>query len=272
MIRFFTNLFLTALVLLLGAAVLTKSLPLPGTIPILMYHSIGSRDDAKERKHFVSRESFNSQMRFLKIFGFRVISLDAYDRILRGEQKPQGREIVITFDDGNETFMQEAWPVLRKYNFPAAIFTVSESLKRQVNGSMTQEDFKELLQSGLIIIGSNTKTHPALPEIGDLDQLTNEIKGSKEDLEAELKTKVKYFSYPNGDIGDRAPQTVRDSGYHLAFTTSYHKLGRLMETPFSTTRLQITRRSDNPVVFWAKVIGLYQTHKAYWHKLKIWIR
>ncbi len=82
---------------------------------------------------------------------------------------------------------------------------------------------------------------------------------------------MNYFSYPNGDINDHAIQMVRDSGYHLAFTTSHHKLGSLEETPFSITRLNITRSSDNPIIFWTKVTGLYQTHKYYWQKLKAWI-
>lgn len=272
MIRFCLRALFAVSILFLTAAVLTKSLPLPGTIPILMYHSIGSKEDAEERKHFVSQSSFSAQMAFLKLFGFRVISLDTYRLIQTGEMKPRGREIVITFDDGNETFMQEAWPILRRYEFPAAIFTVSESLKRQINGSMTAEDFKELLQSGMITVGSNTKTHPMLPEITDEAQLMEEVKGSKRDLEALLKTKVKYFSYPNGDLNARSLQAVRDSGYQLAFTTSHHKLGHLQETPYSITRLQITRNSDNPIVYWAKVIGLYQTHKHYWQKFKAWTR
>lgn len=270
MSRFIFKLFFGVLILSLALAVLTKSLPLPGTIPILMYHSIGSRGDAKERKHFVSRESFRAQMAFLHFFDFRVISMETYRRILKNEQKSSGREIVITFDDGNETFMQEAWPVLRKYSYPVTIFVVSESFKRQVNGSMPPEDFKELLASGLVTVGSNTKTHPALPEVEFEERLTDEVKGSKQDLEEALKTKVDFFSYPNGDLEPRALQAVRDSGYALAFTTSHHKLGRLQETPFSITRLNISRSSDNPIIFWAKVTGLYQTHKQYWQKLKNW--
>lgn len=260
------------IVLSLAAAVLTTSLPLPGTIPVLMYHSVGSKDDAKERKHFVSRESFGAQMAFLRLFSFRVISMDQYARILKGEQKSRGREIVITFDDANETFMQEVWPVLRKYAYPVTLFTVSESLKRQMNGSMTPEDFKEVLSSERVTVGANSKTHPALDEIEDEAQLLDEVKGSKEDLEKELKVKVNYFSYPNGDLDARALKAVSDSGYRLGFTTSYHKLRRLEETPFSLTRLNITRSSDNPLIFWTKVTGIYQTHKAYWQKLKNFIR
>lgn len=271
MIRFLLKTFFAFVILVLVGAVLTNSLPVPGTIPVLMYHSIGSRGDAKERKHFVSRESFSAQMAFLHFFSFRVISMDTYARIQRGEMKSKGREIVITFDDANETFMQEAWPVLRRYSYPVTVFAVSESVKRQVNGSMTAEDFKELLDSERVTVGSNTKTHPALPEVESAEQLLEEVRGSKQDLEAELKTKINYFSYPNGDLDDRALKAVHDSGYQLGFTTSYHKLGHLRETPFSITRLNISQSSDNPVIFWAKITGVYQTHKFYWQKLKNWI-
>lgn len=271
MIKFLLRLvFFCGIFFLLGL-VITKSLPLPGTIPILMYHSIGSKQEAKDQKYFVSRESFEAQMHFLKLFGYRVISIDEYAKIVLGEQPAKGREILITFDDANKTFSKEAWPILQRYGFPVALFLVSESVKQQVNNSMTESEIKEILMSGRVRLGSNSKTHPSLPEMTET-QMGQEIAISKKDLEALFAMPIRYFSYPNGDLDGRSISIVKNSGYRLGFTTSYHKLEDLQETPYSITRLNISQSSDNPIVFWVKVTGIYQLHKSFWHRLKIGVK
>lgn len=255
--------------LVLFMAVASKTLPPRGVIPVLAYHSIGTREDAKELKNFVSRQSFTYQMAFLYYFGFRVISLSEYEQILLGQKKPLGREVVITFDDANQTFEQEAFPILKQYAFPAALFVVSESMKRQINGSLSFEAMEDLLKSGLITLGSGSRTHAMIPSLTK-KKLRSEVNGSKADLEKIFRTPVHYFAYPNGDLDVQSISVIKDAGYHLAFTTSHHKLNGVQETPFSITRLQMSRSSDNPLVFWVKVTGLYQIHKEKWEKFKTW--
>ena len=267
MIKFFLKSLLIFALLSLIFAVLTKTLPLPGTIPVLMYHSIGSREDAKERKNFVDRKSFSAQMFFLKIFGYRVISMEEFYRIQTRQQLPRGREVVLTFDDANQTFSQEAWPILRQYGFPVTLFVVSESMKQQINDSLFPEDIQDYLKTGLLTLGSASKTHPDLTLVKD-KQREEEIWGSKQDLESMMKSPIHYFSYPYGELDADVLRMVKKVRYRLAFTTSYHKLKGLEENPYALTRLNITRSSDNPIVFWVKISGLFQTHKFYWAKLK----
>lgn len=269
--KFFFRVFFVTFFLFLIFAVASKTLPPRGVIPVLAYHSIGTREDSKELKNFVSRASFAVQMAYLYYFGYKVIPPSEYEKIILGEKKPKGREILLTFDDANQTFDQEVFPVLKQYNFPALLFVISESMKQQINASLSQEALEELLDSGLITLGSGSKTHPLLSALTK-DQMEDEITGSKEDLEKMFKTQVFYFSYPNGDIDPHAIPVLQSAGYHLAFTTSHHKLEAIKETPFTLTRLKITRSSDNPLVFWVKATGLYQIHKENWQKLKAWLQ
>ena len=106
-------------ILLLGASSFYL-LPPAGYIPVLMYHFVVPSDRVGSTSLDVSVEDFQKQMWFLKTFGFRPISLDELYAIKSGEHKPKGREVVITFDDGNETFIQFALPVLEKYQIPVA--------------------------------------------------------------------------------------------------------------------------------------------------------
>jgi peptidoglycan/xylan/chitin deacetylase (PgdA/CDA1 family) len=149
---------------------------------------------------------------------------------------------------------------LKKHSFPAASFAVSESVTRGLNGSMPVETFKELIQSGLVTVGSHTKTHPLLSKLPEAE-MTEEIFDSKKDLEAILGVPVLYFAYPSGDIDERVVSLTEKAGYRLAFTTSYKKLKGLKAGLHTLERVKITRSSDWPFAYWFQISGIYQFFK-----------
>ena len=252
---------IAALVLVLFAVAFVI-LPLPGTVSILMYHFVGSSEDARESKNFVSRESFERQMAFLRIGGYHVISLDEFYAIHQGQRKSRGKEVVITFDDGNYTFAREAYPVLKKYDFPVAVFVVSENMKQKLHGSMTVEVLKELAASPRVTLGSHTKTHPFLSRL-DLGKIQEELEGSKNDLETLLGVPIHYLAYPYGDFDVRVAEVAKKAGYRLAFTTSAKKLRSSGAGSYGLMRVKITRSSDNLFVHWFKASGIYGTFKEW---------
>ena len=255
------------LILLVLFGIGFAALPLPGTIPILMYHFIDSPEKAAKDKNIVSRQSFERQMAFLRRFGYRVLTPDEFYAIKTGEKKPRGREILITFDDGNESFERDAFPVLQKYSFPAAIFVVSESVKRGLHGSMSQETLKKLVQSGLVTVGSHSKTHPLLSKMTD-EQIEDELVNSKKDLEQMLGVPILDLAYPSGDVDTRVIETAQQAGYRMAFSTSYKKLKGIDEGLYSLERVKISRTSDWLPVFWFKVTGIYHSFKREWYHLR----
>ncbi len=244
---------------------LFASFPLPGVIPVLMYHYVGSVKDAGQAGNYISRESFEWQLAFLKKFGYRVISLEDYEAILTGKRKPRGRELVITFDDGDISFETEAVPILERYNFPVTMFLISDRIKLGWPGSMTKESIEALRQKyPWLELEGHTKTHAHLSEISDT-QLEDELVTSKKDLENLLNKPIRYLAYPFGQFDERCLKVVQKAGYHLAFTTSHKKLGRFQEGPLSMTRIKINRVSDPPIVFWYHISGLHQIIKSAVH-------
>ena len=231
--------------------------PLPGNASVLMYHFVGSKVDADWSKNYVSRESFAAQMKFLDWFGYRVISLDEYYQVLSGARRPQSKEVVLTFDDGNMTFESDAFPVLKRHKFPATIFLVSENLKTGNAGSMTTDIVRPMLSSGLITIGSHSKTHPLLSKIKP-NQIYDELTGSKSDLEAMFGVPVHYLAYPGGDVNSKVLELTREAGYRLAFSTAAKKVKGLPEGAYTLPRIKISRSADNLFVFWVKISGLYE--------------
>lgn len=89
---------------------------------ILCYHGISVEDEHQVHPgYFLPADIFGRRMEMLHQLDCNVLSLqDGLSRLRTGSLPP--RSVVITFDDGWANFYTEAFPILRKYNFPATVY------------------------------------------------------------------------------------------------------------------------------------------------------
>lgn len=79
-------------------------------------------------------------------------------------------------------------------------------------------ELRELVNSGLIDIGSHSQTHALLSTI-DPEGAWNEVHGSRQELQQQLGIEVTSFCYPNGLMSDYRPEHVEmvaSAGYLCA--------------------------------------------------------
>jgi peptidoglycan/xylan/chitin deacetylase (PgdA/CDA1 family) len=243
-------------------------LPPKSYIPVLNYHFIVPKKQVGPTSLDVSVEHFDAQMWFLKTFGFRPITIDEFYLIKSGRIKPKGKEILVTFDDGNETYLQYALPILERYQIPSVNFLVWDFLVRKEHGSMSLDDAKQYAQHPLISFGSHSMTHPKLIEIS-LDQAQNEINQSKINLENALRKPISYFVYPSGLFNEDISRLTKEADYLLAFTTGRKRLKGKEETLFTLTRIKVHPK-DNLLIFYIYLTGLYDLGKRidlFFHQL-----
>ena len=140
--RTFKNISLVLItVLIIGSIGFTFWLRDRYVVPILMYHHVGT-PSGKWRLNSVSEKSFERQMAFMKRHGFQIISFDdLVEGIKKGHQFVRNT-VVLQFDDGYEDNYKYAFPVLRKYGFPAMEFLVSD--KVGTPGFLTWDEVKEM--------------------------------------------------------------------------------------------------------------------------------
>lgn len=179
-------------------------------VPILMYHSIAAGNDLK-----VPLEDFDAQMKWLSENGFKPITLGQLNRYWQGNYPVEGKPVVITFDDGYLDNYTAAFPVLQKFHFPATIFVITDSVKR--DNHMKWEQMREMHKDG-IEFGSHMAHHSNFTKT-PIDQIKAELKESKQELEQELGSPVTTFCYPGGGLIPEASQLVREAGYTMAVTT-----------------------------------------------------
>ena len=187
------------------------------TVPILTYHSFSpvvTRGDLLS----VSSDHFEQQMAYLKNNGYHVISLDELaDGIVAGRDFPHNT-VVITIDDGYQNNYQYAYPILKKYGFPATIFLITNFMDASVD-FLTWAEVKEMAGHG-ISFGSHTKNHVYLPSVSNAALLQEEVVGSKEMLERQLGHRVTHFCYPLGGFSEESKAVIEKAGYRSACVTN----------------------------------------------------
>lgn len=219
-------------------------------VPILMYHHVNG--DGGFQLDTVSVDLFDWQMDYLKKHHYHVISLADLVKAIRAGRPVPHDSVVITFDDGYDDNYIYAYKILRKYQFPATIFVVSDRVGTP--GFLTQAQMEEMAAHN-IAIGSHTRTHKYLPGVSPTVQ-REEIVGSKHRLEELLGREVDYFAYPSGGFSRRIAEMVRDAGYAGACATN-RGYDRFNKDVYQLNRVRLSDKDNRIDYLWIKLSGMY---------------
>ena len=248
---------LISIIFLVLAVSLAVFIKMSYVLPVLMYHSIDEND--KVIKLRVSPKSFEAQMEFLHKNHYNVVGPDKVVAYLEKKEKMPPKTVAITFDDGFYNNYKYAYPVLKKYNFPATIFVITSKIGKE--GWLGWNELIEMSNSGVITIGSHTQSHLWLPSLDDTN-LKDELAGSKKILEERLGKKVNFLCYPIGAHDERVQAAVRAAGYKAAFGTNPGRFKSAGDI-FAIKRVRISSSSNSLFVFWFESSGYYTLIKEY---------
>jgi len=212
----------------------------PGAV-YLMYHELElpgrpmCRDEAGYVRYVVTEADFRAQMQDLRARGRRGMSV--------GEAlvSPSASGVALTFDDGCETDLIAAAPLLKEMSFNATFYITVGFLDRR--GYLSRSQLRELPALGFEI-GSHSVTHRYLTDVNE-SSLRDEIEGSKKKLEEIVNRPVVHFSCPGGRFDPRAVAVARDSGY-LSFATSETRVNTAATSRYALGRVAILRGMPLP--------------------------
>lgn len=190
------------------------------TVPVLSYHKF-SND--KRDKMTVTTEDFEKQMRFLKDNGYSVITMDQLFDFLEFSTQIPKKSVVITIDDGWRSAYEFAFPILKKYGYPATLFIYTDLItgsKKTLNWDM----IREMSENGLDI-QCHTKTHRNLTEIGKgepfseyFKTIVKELTDSARIIKAKVNRECRYLAYPYGETNSLVNALLKKHGYRGGFT------------------------------------------------------
>jgi biofilm PGA synthesis lipoprotein PgaB len=127
-----------------------------------MYHDF----DNKEADITISPQKFCSHLEMLRDHHYHVVSMPDFIRFLAGEGKLPPNAVVVTSDDGYESFYQYAYPILKKLGYTATVFPIVSRIGTANHGSayLTWEQMKEMKRNGFSFISHSYKLHALAPD------------------------------------------------------------------------------------------------------------
>jgi peptidoglycan/xylan/chitin deacetylase (PgdA/CDA1 family) len=169
--------------------------PEPGVV-VLIYHRVGCRSDPSEID--LPADVFDRQMAWLAETG-QAISLDAALDLLT-EPDGTATRVVVTFDDGTADLADVALPILARHQVPATVYLATRHVDEQLawpagGAPLSWAGAREMVESGLITIGSHTHGHRLLDRLSPAEA-ADELDRSRRLIEDELGVAADHFAYP----------------------------------------------------------------------------
>ncbi|MEJ8544118.1 polysaccharide deacetylase family protein [Brevibacillus borstelensis] len=254
-------------------------------VVVLTYHHV---TDTSAQRYVIGTDQFKQHMSFLFENDFHPISLTEFVRFVETGVLPTENAVLLTFDDGYESYYTHAFPVMKEYRFPSVNFSIlgrlrdtEERKRKNMTTPLSRPQVKKMLQTGLVDIASHTYSlhdEKARNEWGELGPETapvyvEELKRLEEEQEyrnrlyvdftmsrvglSELVGKqVQAISLPFGYSNDIVLDIAKQAGYLFVFNSNPGVVTEKVN-PFSIPRYDVgIREVDVP-----KLEALFQTVK-----------
>ena len=210
------------------------------SVMVVCYHNI--EDKSAMKALTISVAEFEHELTAIKEHGFSVIGMQDFLAWRRGEKSIPQKCCLITIDDGWVSGYTNAWPVLKKFDYPFTLF-IYVNYVGTGGKSLSWEQLAEMRDAGVDIqchtyshsnlrapgTGVDAKTKALVQKdiqlLGKAGWLRKEIFDSRKVLEQRLGIKVNALAYPFGIHTAEARALVKEAGYEAAFTVYGQRLG-----------------------------------------------
>jgi peptidoglycan/xylan/chitin deacetylase (PgdA/CDA1 family) len=197
------------------------------SIPILMYHQVSPQPLVAFRTYTVTPKAFAAQMAWLALTGYVPINMDKLLEYRSRRAPLPSRPVIITFDDGFQSIVEYAVPILQAQGFTAVFYLVAGLVGKSsrwilpelgIECPLMDWNAARQLERGGFQCGSHTMSHPRL-SILDPASCSHELVKSRCLMEDSLGHEVRHLSYPFGSFNDRVRSLVAETGYRSACST-----------------------------------------------------
>jgi peptidoglycan/xylan/chitin deacetylase (PgdA/CDA1 family) len=185
------------------------------SIVFLMYHELEipgralCHPEPGYARYAVSEDEFREQMQHLKDRGFSGTSVG---QALEFSPDPS---VAITFDDGSETDLLAAAPILQQAGCNATFYITAGWLGQP--GQLSATQLNELSRQGFEI-GCHSMTHAYLTDLDEVG-LERETIDAKARLEQIIGKPVDHLSCPGGRSNHRVANAARAAGFRTVATS-----------------------------------------------------
>ena len=162
-------------------------------------------------------------MKYLAENNFKVISLEDFVKHLNNQRAFADKTVLITFDDGYQSIIDNALPVLKEYQFPFTVFINAKPIVQKLPPWMSWDELRELQKHNASIANHGYEhLHMIRLLAGEseaewLIRITEDIEKNQSLLESELGVKLKALAYPYGEYDSTNIKPLLERKGYLGF-------------------------------------------------------
>jgi peptidoglycan/xylan/chitin deacetylase (PgdA/CDA1 family) len=222
---------------LAGTALPGHGTPGAEAVPILMYHVVNPPPaGAKFPGLYVAPEEFAAQMKALAGAGFHAVTMDQMlANWTRGAPLPKGKPIVMSFDNGYQSQVTQALPVLRRLGW-VGVENIQLTGLPPAQGGLSQDQVAQLVREGWEL-DTQGISHADLITLG-AKALHEQVAVAREEVRRRYKAPVNWFCYPSGHYDATVIAAVKAAGY-AGSTTVVPGWATPTEDPYRLPRLRV---------------------------------
>lgn len=217
------------------------------TVPILVYHVILPDDTPVDawppghRPYLSRRSEFDAHVEWIAGKGFQTHTVAGISRLSAADA---ARSVVLTFDDGQSSDYETAYPALSGKGMKATFYIATDFVGQA--GYVNWQQLREMQAHGMEI-GSHSCSHCCFPDLAPADML-KELRDSRRILEDRLGSAVKSFSVPYGFACQSLIRAATEAGYETICTSDV-SLARVNNASFPAVYGRVGIRRGNGVEF-----------------------
>ena len=216
---------------------------------VLMYHSISQHKQSDKDVYSLSQQDFAQHVELLHELhtteNSKIVKLDSTDR----------SGITITFDDGYRDTLTIAAQTLAEKKLPFTVFVSSANITSGDSKFLNRQELIELSNISGATIGSHGHAHTHLAKMSPQD-VTSDLKHSKDWLEQIVQKPVTTLSYPHGSYNNDVVRIASEIGFEFAATSKWGVF------EVGTKKLEIPRidiwSQDSRKVLQQKLLGQWE--------------
>ena len=206
-------------------------------LAICMYHFLYDEADPPDNLgyYYIEIQTLESELQYLAENDYYFPTWQEVKDYVNGDLRLPEKSVVLTFDDGSESFLELGIPLLEKYQIPATAFLIT--------GSDGERKVREYQSRYVTFESHSDRLHQDVGRHGEGGIFSDM---SYEDILSDMKRSIDIcgnrdaFAYPYGDYTDSCLMAVRDAGFTCAVTTE-NRRAEVGDDPLRLPRLRMLR-------------------------------
>ena len=206
-------------------------------VPIVMYHQI-SENRSIWGNYVIPTSVLEEDFKYIKEQNITPVSFKDLELYVEGKKDLPQNPIVITFDDGERSFLTKVVPLLEKYEYPANVNIVGSLVDLYTeNGDtddryayLNNEDVKVLSEHPLVELGCHTYNMHSLSgrrgmgslygesESEYINSLNKDFNRFNEQIYNLTGKSLNILAYPYGIKNKTVESLAKENGYSVTLT------------------------------------------------------